>query len=56
VQLSPTEPPSLEWRGVSPPLDAWSLYELAPAPGYAAALAVCAGGAQLRCWNWTEAA
>lgn len=33
----------------------WGLHDLAPAPGFAAALAIAAGEARLRCWRWPEA-
>jgi 4'-phosphopantetheinyl transferase len=53
VSLVPGEPATLlETRG--DPLEAsrWSLYELYPDPGYAAALAVEGHGVRLACWEW----
>ena len=55
VSLAPGEPAMiLESRG--DPLEAtrWSLHELFPGPGYAAALAVEGHGCRLACWEWRE--
>lgn len=55
VSLAPGEPAMLlESRG--DPLEAcrWSLHELHPGPGYAAALAVEGQGVRLACWEWRE--
>jgi 4'-phosphopantetheinyl transferase len=55
VSLAPGEPAKLlEMRG--DPLEAsrWSLHELYPGPGYAAALAVEGHGVRLACWEWRE--
>jgi 4'-phosphopantetheinyl transferase len=55
VSLSPEEPARLI-RVERDPQEAarWSLQALAPAPGYAAALAVEGQGWHLACWRWTE--
>ena len=53
VSLIPGEPAAL--LGTHPdPSEAsrWSVQELFPAPGYAAALAVRAHGLRLTCWQW----
>jgi 4'-phosphopantetheinyl transferase len=53
VSLIPGEPAAL--LGTQPdPSEAsrWSVQELFPAPGYAAALAVRAHGLRLTCWQW----
>jgi 4'-phosphopantetheinyl transferase len=34
--------------------DGWSLQDLAPAPGFVAALAVAGRGSNLTCWQWPE--
>ena len=55
VSLLPGEPATLlEMRG--DPLEAsrWSLHDLNPGPGYAAALAVEGHGWRLACWDWPE--
>ncbi|HUD83302.1 MAG TPA: 4'-phosphopantetheinyl transferase superfamily protein [Candidatus Saccharimonadales bacterium] len=36
------------------PADRWQLHDLAPAPGFAAALAVAADCPQPRCWHWNQ--
>lgn len=35
-------------------VQAWSLWELAPAPGYVGALAAPVNGARMNCWRWPE--
>jgi 4'-phosphopantetheinyl transferase len=54
VSLSPFEPAALLRTG-DDEMDAarWSLRELTPAEGYAAALAVEGHDWQLKCWHWT---
>ncbi len=53
VSLTPAEPAAL-LRTQRDPNEAqrWSLQELTPAPGYAAALAVQGHGWGLACWDW----
>jgi 4'-phosphopantetheinyl transferase len=55
VSLAPGEPAAL-LSTLHDPAQAtrWSLRELSPADGYAAALAVEGHGWQLRCWQWGE--
>jgi 4'-phosphopantetheinyl transferase len=55
VSLAPGEPASI--LGTQPDASEasrWSLHELAPAPGYAAALAVEGHGWRLACWQWPD--
>jgi 4'-phosphopantetheinyl transferase len=55
VSLAPGEPAAI--LGTQPdPSEAsrWSLQELAPAPGYVAALAVEGHGWRLACWQWPD--
>jgi 4'-phosphopantetheinyl transferase len=55
VSLAPGSPAKLlDVRG--DPLEAahWSLYELCPGLGYAAAFAVEGHGCRLACWEWRE--
>ena len=57
VSLSPNEPARLLKTGGEPQEAArWSLQELYPAPGYAAALAVEGHGWRLTCWRRPEEA
>ena len=44
----------LDARGDPPEPTEWTLHELAPDPGYAAALAVEGNGLRLSCWQYTE--
>lgn len=55
VSLGPSEPPAL-LRVTDAPAEAerWSLYELIPAPGYIAALAVEGRGLSLKTWDWRQ--
>lgn len=53
VSLTPGEPAALlNTRGDPADTSRWSLREIAPAPGYAAALCVEGSGWQLKCWHW----
>jgi 4'-phosphopantetheinyl transferase len=53
VTLAPGEPAALlNVNGDPAESSRWSLRELAPGPGYVAAVAVEAGDWQLRCWEW----
>lgn len=53
VTLAPGEPARvLEIRGRSTEAADWSLRELAPGPGYAAALAAQGPLGELTCWQW----
>jgi 4'-phosphopantetheinyl transferase len=55
VSLAPGEPAAV--LGTQPdPSEAsrWSLQELTPAPGYAAALAVKGHSWRLTCWQWPD--
>ena len=53
VLLAPGKPARLLYvQGDEEEVSRWSLRELTPAPGYAAALAVEADGWHLKCWNW----
>jgi 4'-phosphopantetheinyl transferase len=55
VSLAPGEPATLlEMRGEPLETSRWSLHELFPGPGYAAALAVEGHGVRLACWEWRE--
>ena len=55
VSLIPGEPAALlGTRGDPREAYRWSLRELTPAPGYAAALAVEGHGWRLACWRWLE--
>ena len=56
VSLVPEEPDAV-LRIQRDPAEAsrWSFQELAPAPGYAAAIAVEGHGWRLACWQWPEA-
>lgn len=54
VSLAPGEPARLvEVRGDPQAAARWSLRDLPPIPGYAAALAVEGHGWKLACWRWT---
>ena len=53
VSLAPGEPPALlQTRGDPAEPSRWSLAELDPAPGYAAAMAIEGRGWRLRRWHW----
>ena len=53
VSLVPGEPAALLGTRHDPAdVSRWSIQELAPAPGYAAALAVEGRGYRLACWQW----
>jgi 4'-phosphopantetheinyl transferase len=55
VTLTPGEPAMLlDTRGDSLKPTKWTLEELAPHPGYAAALAVEGNGLRLSCWQYTD--
>lgn len=55
VSLAPGEPARLLWVEAMPEaVFRWSLRELAPAPGYIAALAVEGHDWHLACWDWDE--
>lgn len=55
VSLVPGEPARLlEVQGDRYASDRWSLQELTPAPGYAAAVAVEGHNWQMTCWEWQE--
>jgi 4'-phosphopantetheinyl transferase len=55
VSLAPGEPAAiLGTRPDSSEASRWSLQELAPAPGYVAALAVEGHGWRLACWQWPD--
>jgi 4'-phosphopantetheinyl transferase len=55
VSVTPGEPAALlEIREEGQDASRWSLYDLAPGPGYAAALAVKGHLASLICWQWPE--
>jgi 4'-phosphopantetheinyl transferase len=55
VSLAPDEPAKLlSIRGNPEAARDWSLYGLAPAPGYVAALAVNSRDWRLSCWQWSE--
>jgi 4'-phosphopantetheinyl transferase len=56
VSLAPGEPAAiLGSRPDSSEASRWSLRELAPAPGYVAALAAEGRGWNLACWQWPDA-
>ena len=56
VSLAPGEPVRLvEVKGDPQEAARWSLWDLPPIPGYAAALAVEGHGWELACWRWTVA-
>jgi 4'-phosphopantetheinyl transferase len=55
VSLAPGEPDAVPGTERNPSeASRWSLQELIPAPGYAAALAVEGHGWRLACWQWPE--
>src|SRR5205823_1032898 len=55
VSLRPGEPAALlDSREEAQEVARWSLYELAPGPDYAGAVAVEGHGLHLRCWQWAE--
>ena len=55
VSLLPGEPAAVLGTRQDPSeASRWSLLELDPAPGYAAALAVEAHGLRLACWQWQQ--
>jgi 4'-phosphopantetheinyl transferase len=55
VSLAPGEPARLLKTQRNPQQAAqWSLQELSPGPGYAAALAVEGHGWRLHCWQWPD--
>jgi 4'-phosphopantetheinyl transferase len=55
VSLAPGEPAALlETRGDPAEASRWSLAELDPAPGYAAAIAIEGRGCRLRRWHWPQ--
>ncbi|HEX8710063.1 MAG TPA: 4'-phosphopantetheinyl transferase superfamily protein [Pyrinomonadaceae bacterium] len=55
VSLAPGEPAALlDVRDEPLELQRWSLRELMPAAGYAAAVAVEGSGWRLECWRWGE--
>jgi 4'-phosphopantetheinyl transferase len=55
VSLAPGEPAAiLGTQPASSEASRWSLQELAPAPGYVAALAVEGHGWRLACWQWPD--
>lgn len=55
VTLKPGEPAALlGTRLPTPEAARWSLRELRPGPGFAAAVAVEGRAWQLRCWRWTD--
>lgn len=54
VSLAPGEPAALLWAEADfTELDRWSLQQLTPGAGYAAAVAV-EGCFRLRCWQWSD--
>jgi 4'-phosphopantetheinyl transferase len=53
VTLAPGEPAALLHSADASESSRWTLRELNPAPGYAAALAVEGRGWKLRCYDWT---
>lgn len=56
VSLAPGEPARLvEVRGDPQEAARWSLRDIPPIPGYAAALAAEGDGWELACWRWTVA-
>ena len=53
VSLTPGEPAALLHTADGPQeTSRWAMQELAPVPGYAAALAVAGHDWRLRCWRW----
>jgi 4'-phosphopantetheinyl transferase len=55
VSLAPHEPAQLlHAQGKPDEAKQWSLHELRPPAGYAAALAVAGPDAKLTCWRWDE--
>jgi len=52
VSLAPGEPAALLYSADASETSRWSLRELSPAPGYAAALAVEGHGWRLLCYDW----
>ena len=53
VSLAPGEPAALlRTRGDAAEASRWTLRELSPGQGFAAAVAVEGGGWRLRCWQW----
>lgn len=53
VSLTPGEPAVLLYTADGPQeTSRWAMQELAPVPGYAAALAVAGYDWRLRCWRW----
>jgi 4'-phosphopantetheinyl transferase len=55
VSLTPGEPTTVRATQRDPPeASRWSLQELAPAPGYAAALAAEGYGWGVTCWQWPD--
>lgn len=53
VSVAPDEPAALlRTRDDAGEASRWTLHELSPGPGYAAALAVEGGDWRLRCWRW----
>ena len=55
VSLAPGEPAAvLGTQGDPSEASRWSLEELSPAPGYAAALAAEGHGWRLACWQWPD--
>ena len=56
VSLSPDETPKLvSVEGQPSEVSRWTLHELEPGSGFAAALAVEGSASRLRLWNWTGA-
>ena len=55
VSLAPGEPAMLRQTNADPQeVGRWSLRDLNPSPGYAAALAVEGHAWPLKCWHWSE--
>ena len=54
VSLSPGEPAALLDTASPGEASNWSLEELHPGPGYAAAVAVQGQALRLKCWQWLE--
>ena len=55
VSVAPEEPAALlHTKGDPSEASRWSLKDLTPGPGYAAALAVEGDAWLLRCWQWRE--
>jgi 4'-phosphopantetheinyl transferase len=56
VSLAPDVPAALlSAEGDSEEVSRWTLQELAPGPGYVAAVAVEGKGWRTRCWQWSSA-